>query len=341
MKRRRTAKIVLGVTSGVLLTRVLLSFCAIGLFFHFFYARYDTLCPTDLRTSDLTAPTVPVTFDANGAALSGLRIGDGQKGVIVMIHGMRSGMDAHFAEADYFAAHGYTVFTFDGTGTRTSSGDSRCSVSFARDDLDAALDYLETTDLGSLPVFLYGHSSGGYAAATVLERADAAALLCAFDDPIDTMCDTASQYTGILVELQRPYLMLWNRINTARNYLEAHPEVKAVCSGGKGDDEHISEGRCIYEKLMQAGIAPERLYIEEESSSTKENIAFSKTLIEKEGLAPDVLLVTSDYHCFRAMQLAEKAGLKAYAWPARTASYLVPTYVLRECCGILYTWIFG
>ena len=212
MKRRRTAKIVLGVTSGVLLTRVLLSFCAIGLFFHFFYARYDTLCPTDLRTSDLTAPTVPVTFDANGAALSGLRIGDGQKGVIVMIHGMRSGMDAHFAEADYFAAHGYTVFTFDGTGTRTSSGDSRCSVSFARDDLDAALDYLETTDLGSLPVFLYGHSSGGYAAATVLERADAAALLCAFDDPIDTMCDTASQYTGILVELQRPYLMLWNRI---------------------------------------------------------------------------------------------------------------------------------
>ena len=39
MKRRRTAKIVLGVTFGVLLTRVLLSFCAVGLFFHFFYAR--------------------------------------------------------------------------------------------------------------------------------------------------------------------------------------------------------------------------------------------------------------------------------------------------------------
>lgn len=146
---------------------------------------------------------------------------------------------------------------------------------------------------------------------------------------------------GCRVNGSEPSLMLWNRINTARNYLEVHPEVKAVCSGGKGDDEYISEARCIYEKLVQAGIDPERLYIEEESSSTKENIAFSKTLIEKEGLAPDVLLVTSDYHCFRAMQLAGKAGLQAYAWPARTASYLIPTYVLRECCGILYTWIFG
>ncbi len=146
---------------------------------------------------------------------------------------------------------------------------------------------------------------------------------------------------GCRVNGSEPSLMLWNRINAARIYLEAHPDVSAVCSGGKGDDEHVSEGRCIYEKLVQAGIAPERLFIEEESSSTKENVAFSKALIEKEGLAPDVLLVTSDFHCYRAMQLAEKAGLQAYAWPARTASYLVPTYVLRECCGILYMWIFG
>ncbi len=146
---------------------------------------------------------------------------------------------------------------------------------------------------------------------------------------------------GCRVNGSEPSLMLWNRINTARRYLEEHPEVKAICSGGKGDDEHISEGRCIYNKLVQYGIEPERLYMEEESSSTKENIAFSKALIEREGLSPDVLLVTSDYHCYRAMQLAKKAGLQAYAWPARTASYLVPTYVLRECCGILYSWIFG
>ena len=146
---------------------------------------------------------------------------------------------------------------------------------------------------------------------------------------------------GCRVNGSVPSLMLWNRISTAQRYLETHPEVRAICSGGKGNDEHISEGRCIYNYLVQGGIDPERLYVEEESSSTKENIAFSKALIEAEGLEQDVVLVTNGFHCYRALQLAKKAGLTAYSWPAQTALYLVPTYVLRECCGILYMWMFG
>ncbi|MBR3038620.1 MAG: alpha/beta fold hydrolase [Clostridia bacterium] len=212
MKKSRTVRIVLCIVIGVLLARIAMSFCAVGLFYRFFYARYDTLCPTDLKVSDLSEPAVPVAFDAGDSTLSGYLIGDGQNGVIVIAHGMRSGMDAHFAEADYFAAHGYTVLVFDGTGTRTSGGDSRRSVSYARDDLDAALDWLETGEYGDLPVFLYGHSSGGYAAATALARSDAAVAVCAFDDPVDTMCDTARQYVGFLVLPQRLFLSVWNRI---------------------------------------------------------------------------------------------------------------------------------
>ena len=146
---------------------------------------------------------------------------------------------------------------------------------------------------------------------------------------------------GCRVNGSEPSLMLWNRINAARKYLEEHSEVKAICSGGQGGDEQISEARCIYDKLVQYGIDPARLYLEEESSSTKENVAFSKRLIEAEGLEPDVVLVTNEYHCYRARELAKKAGLTAYAWPARTAAYLLPTYFLRECCGILYMWVFG
>lgn len=212
MRRKRIAKIILFCILGTLLLRVAIAFGAVGLFYRVFYARYDTLCPTDLTVSDLLAPAVPVSFESGDSTLSGLLIGDGQKGVIVIVHGMRSGMDAHFAEADYFAAHGYTVFVYDATGTRTSGGDSRESVSLARDDLDAALDYLDSSDLRDLPVYLYGHSSGGYAAATVLARANAAAVLCAFDDPIGTMYDTGAQYVGFLMLPQRPFLKLWNRI---------------------------------------------------------------------------------------------------------------------------------
>ena len=221
MKRRRTATIIILCVLGTFLLRAAAAFCAVGVFFHVFYARYDTLCPTDLTVADIRSETEAVTFPSGENELSGLLVGTGSKGVIVVVHGMRSGMDAHFAEADYFAENGYTVLLYDATGTRTSGGSSRESVSYARDDLDAALDYLETTPLCDLPVYLYGHSSGGYAVATVLDRADAAAVLCAFDDPIDTMCDTAAQYVGFLVQPQRPFLKLWNRIHAGSDANES------------------------------------------------------------------------------------------------------------------------
>ena len=212
MKRRLLIRIILITLLATVVLQVTVSFVGVGLFYHFFYRRYDTYCPTDLTQADLSAPTVSVTFDSDGNALSGLFIGDGDKGLIVMVHGLNSGMDAHFAEADYFAAHGYTVFTFDGRGTRSSGGDSRNSVSAMRDDLNAALDYLSTTAYASYTLFLYGHSSGGYASATTADRAEATVVLCAFDDPVQLMCETADRYAGFLSKLQRPFLALWNRI---------------------------------------------------------------------------------------------------------------------------------
>ena len=212
MKRRTLFWILLATLLTTAVLQVVISFVGVGLFYHFFFARYDTYCPTDLKQSDLSAETAAVTFDSDGVALNGLFIGDGQKGLIVMVHGLNSGMDAHFAEADYFAANGYTVFTFDGRGTRTSGGVTRNSVSAMRDDLDAALDYLETTAYASYTVYLYGHSSGGYAAAVTADRAAATVVIGAFDDPVELMCETADRYSGFLSRLQRPFLALWNRI---------------------------------------------------------------------------------------------------------------------------------
>ncbi len=225
MNRRSLLGILLATVLSTVFLFCACSFLAVGLFYHFFYLRYDTYCPTDLTVADLHETAVPVTFSSDGTDLSGLFIGDGTNGVIVMVHGMRSGMDAHFAEADYFAAHGYTVFAFDGRGTRTSGGSSRDSISAARDDLDAALDYLESSAYGSLPVYLYGHSSGGYAAATELERADAAVVLSAFDDPIEVMCSFAGRYAGFFAYSQKPFLALWNRFHAGSDANERADEV--------------------------------------------------------------------------------------------------------------------
>ena len=225
MKRRLLLRVLLLALLATAVLQIALSFVGVGLFYHFFYQRYDTYCPTDLQQSDIVAPVVNVTFDSDGNTLSGLFIGDGQKGLIVMVHGLNSGMDAHFAEADYFAAHGYTVFAFDGRGTRTSAGDTRNSVSAMRDDLNAALDYLTESAYSSYTVYLYGHSSGGYASATTADRAAATVVLCAFDDPLQLMCETADRYSGFLSRLQRPFLALWNRIEAGADANERAADV--------------------------------------------------------------------------------------------------------------------
>ena len=48
---------------------------------------------------------------------------------------------------------------------------------------------------------------------------------------------------GCKVNRDGPGAMLKDRLDTVLDYLEDHPETNVVLSGGKGDDEHVSEAR--------------------------------------------------------------------------------------------------
>ena len=83
-----------------------------------------------------------------------------------------------------------------------------------------------------------------------------------------------------------PSLMLQNRIDRAFAYLTDNPDVICVVSGGQGDHEDISEAECMYRELTQMGIASERIWQENQSTSTVENLKFSVSLIkEKTGVS--------------------------------------------------------
>lgn len=138
-----------------------------------------------------------------------------------------------------------------------------------------------------------------------------------------------------------PSLMLESRIHAARDFLLAHPEAKCICSGGQGSDERISEAACIYRELKAAGIEESRLYVEDRSTSTEENLAFSKKIIEEKDLCRHVAVVTNEFHCYRGLCMAKDAGLEADSVSAGTALYLLPTYFLRECAAILWMWVSG
>ena len=158
---------------------------------------------------------------------------------------------------------------------------------------------------------------------------------------------TQCQYIVVLgakVNGTEPSLSLSDRIRAAESYLKAHPDTIAVLSGGQGADEGISEAQCMFEQLTQRGIAPERLWLEEQATSTWENLQYSLDLIEaKTGVRPQTLgIISSEYHLFRAGMFARECGVESVGIPAPTAwASLRLNYFLREVAGVWHYLILG
>ncbi len=150
--------------------------------------------------------------------------------------------------------------------------------------------------------------------------------------PVTEPCDYIL-VLGCSVEGDRPGPILQNRIDRAWEYLTENPQTVAILTGGKGDDEDISEAECMRRELMARGIAEDQLWIEDQSTSTQENFQFSVARIrEKTGKAPEKLgVLSSETHLFRASLYAKSVGVESVGIPAKTdnIAYYV-NYFLRE-----------
>ncbi len=141
-----------------------------------------------------------------------------------------------------------------------------------------------------------------------------------------------------------PSLSLRNRLDAAAEYLKEHPDVVCVVSGGQGPGEDISEARCMFDDLVANGIDPERIWMEDQSTSTEENLRFSLDLIEaRTGLRPDEIgVLSSEYHLLRAGMFGDKVGVEVYGIPARTSRLSMRiNYFLREVAGVWHELLLG
>ena len=129
------------------------------------------------------------------------------------------------------------------------------------------------------------------------------------------------------------------RLKAAKIYLDANPDSACIVSGGQGADEDISEAECMYRWLVDAGISPDRIFKEEQSTSTRENLLFSKEIIERENLNTNIAIATNEFHEYRAQQIARELSLSSAAVSGATEIWVFPTYYVRELCGILYEWV--
>ncbi len=149
---------------------------------------------------------------------------------------------------------------------------------------------------------------------------------------------------GAKVRVTGPSASLWDRIYAAADYLEAHPNVIAIASGGQGEDEPMTEAASIWEELVMLGIEPERIWIEDKATSTWENLHYSLNLIEERtGVRPEKLgVLSSEYHLFRASLFAKECGVEFVGIPARTSrvSQMV-NHFMREVAGVWHYLLLG
>lgn len=145
---------------------------------------------------------------------------------------------------------------------------------------------------------------------------------------------------GCGLEGERPSQMLWRRLTAAQSYLEQHPTVPVIVSGGQGSDEIMSEAQCMKNWLTDQGISGERIFMEDRSASTFENLSFSKAVIAEHDLPEKIIIVTNNFHSCRAAMIARKQGYSCTSVPAKTTWWLFPVSVLREVFGIAKEWVF-
>lgn len=160
-------------------------------------------------------------------------------------------------------------------------------------------------------------------------------LAGALSRPVDEDRPVTVVVLGAAINGDRPSRMLADRLRVAADYLATHPEAVCVVSGGQGDDEDYPEGAVMKSYLVELGVDPDRVFTEEVSTNTYENLAFSLDIIAREGLPGDLLIATQEFHQFRAAQYARRAGAQSvYALPCATPWYAIVGYWVREFAAI-------
>ncbi|MBQ7522895.1 MAG: YdcF family protein [Clostridia bacterium] len=147
---------------------------------------------------------------------------------------------------------------------------------------------------------------------------------------------------GAQVKGTSPTLTLYDRIMAGKEFMEQNPSVKCVASGGLGETATITEAQCMYNVLTQNGISSDRIYLENQATSTKENIRFSYEIIRQNHLNENIAIVSDRFHQTRARLIARKLGITSHIGcvNAETNWIYLPTFWVREWFGLPYDLFF-
>lgn len=150
---------------------------------------------------------------------------------------------------------------------------------------------------------------------------------------------------GCQVKSWGPSILLQDRLDKALDYLEEHPDMTVVVSGGQGPDEHVTEAQAMYDYLVAHGVNGEQILLEEESHNTVQNLKYTRELLESEGydLTADIVVVSNGFHLTRVQMLWERVwgsgdNLSTLAAPSSHVPSRLKMYI-REPIALVKSFV--
>ncbi|MDN5856648.1 MAG: YdcF family protein, partial [Actinomycetia bacterium] len=108
-----------------------------------------------------------------------------------------------------------------------------------------------------------------------------------------------------------------------------------MTSGGQGADEPVAEADAMADYLVARGVPEGMVLRETRSTTTLENMRFSKAIMTERSPDHCCVVVTNNFHAFRAGLMSRRAGLNGHVLGAATARYYWPSATIREFVAIL------
>ncbi len=124
----------------------------------------------------------------------------------------------------------------------------------------------------------------------------------------------------------KPSDMLGDRLETAYEVYTKNPDTKIIVSGDHGRKEY-DEVNGMKDYLMAKGVPDEHIFMDHAGFSTYESMYRAKEIFQVQSL----IVVTQDYHLYRAIFDSRKMGIESYGVIADKRYHLgMNYYKLRE-----------
>ena len=210
---------------------ILLIACAAGYIFtaaymNAYFPRYDVTDPKFTASYgydhyEAEYPRQEVDFRSGDNVLKGYIYGlNNDKGVIVFAHGIGSNHVAYLPTITSLVDRGWRIFAYDATGSGTSEGKSTVGLAQSAKDLDRAVNYVENNSVfANMPIFVMGHSWGGYASAAVLNLdhdIKGCVSMSGYNSPMDELNEYTENLFGDKAFLVTPFVWTYNKLHAGR-----------------------------------------------------------------------------------------------------------------------------